>query len=129
MITTRCLLMIGCVQLAGCMASQSGHLYDMKTGQASTLQMDAPDTSNGNVRGTLPDGASCEGSFSEVSVENARQVTTVAPKLTENSVASVAVMNCGPGRTLRCTLARRQWREFSYGECQDQRGTEYSLIF
>jgi hypothetical protein len=115
--------------LAGCMGTQAGHLYDMKTGQTSTIQIEAPEFSNGKVKGTLPDGASCEGQFSEVSRENARKITTVSPMLTENSVASAAVLNCGPGKVLRCTLARRQWREFSYGECQDQQGTEYSLVF
>ncbi len=115
--------------LTGCMASQSGHLYNMKTGQTSLLQLDAPEQSNGNVKGTLPNGASCEGQFSEISNENVRKVTSVTPMLTENSVASVAVVNCGQGKVLHCTLARRQWREFSYGECQDEQGTEYSLIF
>lgn len=129
MFRAKYLLMFGFATQAGCMAAQSGHLYNMKTGQASTLQMDAPDTSNGNIRGSLPDGTGCEGHYSELSVENARRTSAVAPTLTENSVASVAVMNCGPGRVLRCTLARRQWREFSYGECQDEQGTDYSLIF
>jgi len=115
--------------VAGCAATQSGHLYDMKTGQQSVLHMDDPRSTNGNVSATLPDGASCQGQFSELSNENARQVTTVQPKLTENSVASVAVMQCGPGRVLRCTLARRPWHEFSYGECQDQQGAAYSLVF
>jgi hypothetical protein len=115
--------------LAGCMGTQAGHLYDMKTGQTSMIQMEAPEYSNGNVKGTLPDGASCDGHFSEVSTENARKITTVTPMLTENSVASVAVLNCGSGKVLRCTLARRQWHEFSYGECQDQQGAEYSLVF
>jgi len=101
----------------------------MKTGQISQLQADAPEYSNGNVKVALPDGASCDGHFSEVSAESARKITTVTPMLTENSVASVAVLNCGSGRVLQCTLARRQWREFSYGECQDQQGTEYSLLF
>ena len=115
--------------LVGCMGTQAGHLYNMKTGQTSTIQMEAPEYSNGNVKGTLPDGTSCDGQFSEVSAENARKITTVTPMLTENSVASVAVLNCGAGKVLRCTLARRQWREFSYGECQDQQGAEYSLVF
>lgn len=125
------LLSISLVTLAfsGCAGSQSGHLYNMKTGQESALQMDDPRSTNGHVSATLSDGVTCQGQFSELSNENARQVTTVQPKLTENSVASVAVMNCGPGRVLRCTLARRPWHEFSYGECQDQEGTAYSLVF
>jgi hypothetical protein len=115
--------------LGGCMGPQAGHLYNMKTGQASTLQLDAPARSSGNIRGTLADGAACDGQVSEVSIENARRVSTVAPMLTENSRASVAVMNCGANRVLRCTLARRESGRFSYGECQDQQGTEFSLIF
>jgi len=91
--------------------------------------MAAADSADGNVEGTLPDGALCEGQFSEVSNEDARQVAGVSPMMTENSVASVAVMNCGTGRVLRCAIARRQWRQFSYGECQDQQGTDYSLVF
>jgi len=130
MITPKVLLWTGLIfPLAGCMGTQAGHLYNMKTGQTSTIQMESPEYSNGKVKGTLPDGASCEGQFSEVSAENARKITTVSPMLTENSVASVAVLNCGAGKVLRCTLARRQWREFSYGECQDQQGAEYSLVF
>ncbi len=117
------------VLVAGCAGSQSGHLYNMKTGQESALNLDDPRATNGHVTATLSDGATCQGQFSELSNENARQVTTVQPKLTENSVASVAVMNCGPGRVLKCTLARRPWHEFSYGECQDQQGIAYSLIF
>ncbi len=115
--------------LAGCMGTQAGHLYNMKTGQSSTLQMESSAQSNGNVKGTLPDGSPCEGQFSKVSTENAERVSTVSPTLTENSMASVAVLNCGAGRMLKCTLARREWEQFSYGECQDQQGTPYSLIF
>lgn len=115
--------------LAGCAGAQNGHLYNMKTGQASTLQMGSPRYANGNVKGTLPDGSSCEGQFNTLSVENAKSVSSVSPMLTENSVASVALMNCGAGRVLKCTLARREWEQFSYGECQDQQGTPYSLIF
>ena len=115
--------------LAGCMGTQAGHLYNMKTGQSSSLRMESAAEANGNVKGTLPDGSACEGQFSTVSKENAQRVSTVSPTLTENSMASVAVLTCGAGRVLKCTLARREWEQFSYGECQDQQGTPYSLIF
>jgi hypothetical protein len=114
---------------SGCMAEQTGHLYDMKTGRQSNLHVDSAVSSNGAVKTTLPDGAACEGQFSEVSKENAERITKVPPMLTENSQASVAVMSCGGGRVLTCTLARRPMRQFSYGECQDQQGSQYSLIF
>jgi hypothetical protein len=130
MITHKVLLWTSLViPLGGCMGNQTGHLYDMKTGKTSTLQMESPEYSNGSVKGTMPDGSACEGQFTQVSTENARRVSAVSPMLTENSLASVAVVNCGEGRVLRCTLARREWQQFSYGECQDQQGTPYSLIF
>jgi hypothetical protein len=123
-------LAIGLVLMAsGCMGTQSGHLYNMKTGQASSLSVLAAADSNGSIRGMLPDGAACEGEVSEISTDNARRVANVTPMLTENSRASVAVMNCGPNRVLSCTLARRESGLFSYGECEDRRGTPYSLIF
>ncbi|HEY5956728.1 MAG TPA: hypothetical protein VIV60_09255 [Polyangiaceae bacterium] len=118
------------LMLGGCMGSQSGHLYNLKTGQTSTINIEeAAMTSNGSVKGSLPDGASCEGQFSKVSIENAQKVSTVTPMLTENSWASVAVLTCGPNRVLRCTIASREWSNFSYGECQDQQGVQYSLVF
>jgi hypothetical protein len=114
---------------AACMAEQSGRLYDMKTGRQSEVKVDSARSTNGIVKATLPDGAACEGQFSEVSQENAQRITSRPAMLTENSEASVAVMNCGPGRIVRCTLARRPMQLFSYGECQDQQGSQYSLIF
>jgi hypothetical protein len=121
---------LGSFAIAGCMGSQAGHLYNLKTGQTSTINVEeVAFTSNGRVKGALPDGAACEGQFSKVSVENAQKVSTVAPMLTENSWASVAVLTCGPNRVLRCTIASREWSNLSYGECQDQQGGQYSLVF
>lgn len=128
--TYKLLFTLGAVTLlGGCMGTQSGRLYNMKTGQASPLTVEANAYANGSIKGTLPDGASCDGQVSQVSVENARRVSGTAPMLTENSRASVAVMNCGPSHVLRCTLARRETGQFSYGECQDQQGTPFSLVF
>jgi hypothetical protein len=122
-------LTISVLTCSACMSTQSGQLYNMKTGQTSTLQVAAMQYSDGRINGNLPDGAACSGGVSQVSIENARRVSSVTPMLTENSRASVALMNCGPHRVLRCTLARRESGNFSYGECQDEQGTPYSIIF
>src|SRR5512142_1656203 len=82
----------------GCMGTQAGQLYNMKTGQVSTLQLDSPPSSNGAVKGNLSDGSTCQGRFSDISSEGVPKVASGAPMLTENSVASVAVVDCGPGR-------------------------------
>ncbi len=114
---------------SACMGTQAGQLYNMKTGQVSTLELNSPPNSSGTVKGKLPDGSTCEGRFSNVSSGDVQKVASGAPMLTENSIASVAVVECGPEHVLKCTLASRQWDQFSYGECRDQQGTPYSLIF
>jgi len=114
---------------AGCMGQQTARLYDMKTGQVSTLSVDGWVDSGGKMRGTLPSGAACQGSFSALSAKDAQAITKTEVLFTENADSSVGVMQCGADVVLRCTMARRPGSGFSYGLCTDQRGAEYSMMF
>jgi len=115
--------------VSGCALHQSGQLYEIKTGRASIVSVDAPYASAGKVRGQLPGGAQCDGTFSLVSPDNARQMTDFAVPFSDNADATVAVMQCATGVVLRCTMARRPGSGFSYGECKDQQGAEYAMMF
>jgi hypothetical protein len=123
------LTVIGCLLLGGCVGSQQAKLYNMKDGSASALVLDSPASSAGSVTGKLASGASCRGSFSELDPENAKKLAGPEMVFTENASASVAVLSCDSGTVLRCTLARRTGETFSYGECRDQGGAEYSMVF
>jgi len=115
--------------ISGCALHQSGQLYEMKSGRASAVSVDTPYATAGKVRGLLPGGAQCDGTFSLVSSENARQMTDFQVPFSDNADATVAVMQCSTGVVLRCTMARRPGSGFSYGECKDQRGVEYAMMF
>jgi hypothetical protein len=104
-------------------------MYSMKDGSTAALVVDSPEASAGSVTGKLSTGASCHGSFSSLDPANAKQLANPGMIFTENASASVAVLSCDSGTVLRCTLARRTGETFSYGECRDQGGAEYSMVF
>ena len=120
---------IGSLLLGGCVGSQQAQMYSMKDGSAATLVLDSPEASAGSVSGKLATGASCHGSFSTLDPVNAKKLASPEMVFTENASASVAVLSCDSGTVLRCTLARRTGESFSYGECRDQGGAEYSMVF
>ena len=115
--------------LSGCALHQSGQLYEVKTGHASTVSVDSPYASAGKVHGQLPDGGQCDGIFSLVSPENASQMTNFEVPFSDNADATVAVMHCNNGAVLECSMARRPGSGFSYGACKDQRGVQYAMMF
>jgi len=123
------LIVTGCVLLSGCVGSQQAQMYSMKDGSAATLVVDHPCASAGSVSGKLANGASCRGSFSTLDPANAKKLASPEMVFTENASATVAVLSCDSGTVLRCTLARRTGETFSYGECRDQGGAEYSMVF
>jgi hypothetical protein len=101
----------------------------MKDGSAATLVIASPGASAGSVTGRLASGASCHGSFSASDARSAKQLASPEMIFTENARASVAELSCDSGAVLRCTLAGRTGESFSYGECRDQAGAEYALVF
>jgi hypothetical protein len=122
-------LVAGVLGVAGCAFHQTGQLYEIKTGRTTNVSVDSPYASAGKVHGQLPGGVACDGIFSLVSPENARQMTDYQVPFSDNADASVAVMQCGSGQVLRCTMARRPGSGFSYGACKDQKGVEYAMMF
>ncbi|HYQ02193.1 MAG TPA: hypothetical protein VER96_26140 [Polyangiaceae bacterium] len=124
-----CLSVIGGLLLSGCVGSQQAQMYSMKDGSTATLVLDSPSASAGSVSGKLASGANCRGSFSTLDPANAKKLASPEMVFTENASASVAVLSCDSGTVLRCTLARRTGEAFSYGECRDQGGTQYSMVF
>lgn len=114
---------------SGCALHQTGQLYEIKTGRTANVSVESPNSSAGKVRGQLPGGTQCDGIFSLVSPENARQMTDFEIPFSDNADATVAVMQCSTGVVLRCTMARRPGSGFSYGECRDQQGVEYAMMF
>jgi hypothetical protein len=123
------LSIVGCALLGGCMSPQQAKMYSMKDGSTAALVVDNPSGSAGSVSGKLASGAACHGSFSTLDPESAQKLSSAEVVFTENAVASVAVLSCDSGTVLRCTMARRSGEGFAYGQCHDQGGAEYSMVF
>jgi hypothetical protein len=123
------LLFVSSFAMTGCLLHQTGRLYEMNDGRASALVVEHPVASEGSIHGTLPSGAECDGSFSSLSVAEAKEITGETVPFSDNAGAGVAILKCTPDVVLRCGLARRPGSGFSYGACKDQRGGEYSLMF
>jgi hypothetical protein len=108
---------------------QTGRLYEMQTGRASTLSVEDAEYSSGRLHGSLPDGVRCDGAFGLVTTENARELSAPDILLSDNADSSIAVLRCASGAILRCALTGRSGAGFSYGACRDQRGFEYAVLF
>lgn len=114
---------------AACAGTQQARLYDMRNGQSSGLTVNRAYLDSGTVSGSLPEGESCNGRFSEVPVDLARKLGTADLLYSENAESSVALLTCSSGKQLRCSMVRRPGEGFSYGACKDQQGTEYDMMF
>lgn len=114
---------------SACALRQTGRLYEMKTGQSSTISVEDAQYSSGKLHGALPGGARCDGTFSLVTTENARELSAPDILLNDNADASIAVLRCSTGAILHCALTGRASAGFSYGACRDQQGFEYAVVF
>lgn len=123
------LRVFGALCASGCTLKQTGRLYEMRTGRASTFLVEDAEYASGKLHGTLPDGARCDGAFGEVTTDNARELAAPDILLSDNADASIAVLHCATGAILRCALTGRPGAGFSYGACRDQQGSEYAVIF
>jgi len=84
---------------------------------------------SGEIHGALPDGSRCDGAFSSVTTQNARELSGSDVLFSDNADASIAVLRCATGAILRCALTGREGAGFSYGACRDQQGYEYAVVF
>jgi len=121
--------MLGGLLAGGCAGTQQARTFNMNDGSAATLTIAGPGASAGSVTGKLASGASCHGSFSASDARSAKPLASSEMRFTESARTSVAELSCDTGAVLRCAFAGRTGESFSYGECRDQAGAAYALVF
>lgn len=121
----RTALLIPLLGLA-CSTQQEGRLYSLKDGRATPIVIQTH-SANGTLQGSLPSGEACTGDVASVT-DDAPGVEET-PSVGRNAERGVVVLACGNGDVLRCVLARRLGEGFSYGDCKDQHGVEYAMMF
>jgi len=127
-LTHAAVLALGAVQL-GCPIHQQGRMYSMKDGRTSGVTVENAGSGRGTITGYLPSGEPCQGEFTTVGMDEARQFTDGVLVVGENAETSVVMLRCGVGISVQCTLARRPGAGFSYGACKDRQGTRYNVMF
>lgn len=91
--------------------------------------MDEPVRPEGQVRGELPGGGRCNGTFSQVNVADLPALGAPPPPMSSDDVTTLAVLTCEREGSVRCTLARQTGGTFSFGLCKAESGSEYKVRF
>jgi len=113
----------------GCSVPQQGRLEARSGGPSGSLEVDDPVRAEGPLRGELPSGDRCSGTFQQVNVADLEALGAPPPPIRSSDTATLASLTCDRGGALRCTLARTTGGVFSFGECKDADGNEYKLRF
>jgi len=113
----------------GCHAPQQGQLVARSGGPSGTLEVDEPVRPDGPMRGELPSGDRCNGTFTQVNISELEGLGAPQTPIRNTDVVTLATLTCGRGGVLRCTMARTTGGVFSFGDCKDADGNEYKLRF
>ena len=108
----------------GCHASTQSARTEQHARWSAVMKVD-PSDRGGSLQGTLPNGEACKGTFGEM--VTARAAAPGDAKSTDER--SLAILLCGRDRVLRCTFVRGSERTFSFGQCRDQLGDAYDMVF
>lgn len=115
--------------VCACHVPQRGELVARSGGPSGALEVDEPVRTDGPVRGELPNGDRCNGTFTQVNVSDLEGLGAPQTPIRTSDVATLATLRCGQGGVLRCTMARTTGGVFSFGDCKDAEGNEYKLRF
>lgn len=126
---SRAVTFASCLLVLACTRTQQGRVYSLQDGHSARVTARRPFGGGGTLDAELPDGRRCSGPFRPVPVGSVASLGACQVPLTENAEASVALLTCGAGGVLRCTLARRYDDGLSYGACEDGRGARYDVVF
>jgi hypothetical protein len=97
---------------SACTGARTARIYDARNGRESTLFVEQPPGSAaGRIRGALPSGEQCTGSFDR------------------NADGARAVLACGRDRVIRCDVGTRREVEPGFGVCRDNEGATYDVFF
>ncbi|MBX3233585.1 MAG: hypothetical protein KIT84_11315 [Labilithrix sp.] len=106
---------------------QEGRLYRHDVAAVSRFTIENTSAASANASAELADGTRCEGRVSRTDrADNARSVDSDSDATTD---AGVAVLVCRSNAVLRCRLVHRIAETYAFGECADQYGVRYTVVF
>lgn len=115
------------VSLVGCAVPQEGRLYRTDVVAVSRFRIANASALSTDAYAELSDGTACEGRVSRTDLAD----NAISPESESNATTdrSIAVLICRSRTVLRCKLVHRIADAYAFGECADQDGVKYTVIF
>ena len=114
------------VHVAGCAMPQEGRLYRLDSGGVSRFRVANTWSPSSEVEADLADGTPCRGRLARTGPG--------APILDPDTNVpetdrGLAILVCRSNAVLKCHLVHHIDGNYSFGECVDQQGLKYTLLF
>ncbi len=107
--------------------AQEGRLFRQDAPAVSKLHIASAAAPSTDAFAELADGATCRGRISRT--DAADMALSPDSESSATSDGAVGVLICSSNLVLRCRLVHRHAESYAYGECADQRGVKYTVVF
>ena len=116
------------ITVIGCTPTvQEGRLFRHDVAAVSRFRIANASAQSTDVTADLVDGTSCKGRVSRT--DNADHSVSPEAESMGCTDGGVGVLVCASNAVLRCRLVHRQAESYAYGECIDQSGVKYMVVF
>lgn len=114
--------------VSGCMhSSQEGRLFRHDVAAESRFHIANASAASTDAFAELADGTTCKGRISRT--DAADNALSPESESNANSDGGVGALVCSSKAVLRCRLIHRRAESYAYGECTDQNGVKYTVVF
>jgi hypothetical protein len=110
----------------GCAMPQEGRLYQLDSGLVSRFRIVNTWSPSSEVEAELTDGSSCRGRVARTGP--GAPILDPATAVPETD-RGLAILVCRSSTVLKCHLLHHIDGNYSFGECVDQRGVKYAVLF
>jgi hypothetical protein len=112
--------------LLACGMPQEGRLYRLDSGGVTRFRVANAWSGSSDVEAELTDGTACRGRLSRTG-----HGAPVFDPATELPLLDrgVAVLVCPAKAVLKCEIVHRLEGDYAFGECHDQNGAKYTVVF
>jgi len=107
--------------------AQEGRLFRQDIAAVSRFHVADASAQSTDVFAELSGGTTCRGRISRTDAVD--MSVGPAEDRTVTSDGGVGVLVCSSNTVLRCRLVHRYANSYAYGECTDQSGVKYTVVF
>jgi hypothetical protein len=114
-------------EVVACVTQQEGQLYRQDAPGVSRIHVANASAESTEVFAELSDGTTCNGRIART--DSADSSFAPESEISATSDGAIGVLVCRSKAVLRCRLVHRMATSYAYGECVDQHGAKYTVVF